>query len=458
MLKKNTEGMMSAMSARYSIDWSASYPQAAAFLLVMKKHHPHFATGLEPAEQGGALHTTLVHGNARIENFFFAPFRAVDFQQCCEQRGEIDIAYLLTTSLEVGTARRYECALVRLYHDKMTEHGGRQVSLAERFAGVQACVGEHLVRMAVGAGDEAGLAEMEEEGGRGEEKGAEARGGAVAMVMRVLAAQEAWQTGDCSEAVVARNNGNGGKVKASLLKEQWVGVVASTEAEARERLPPHILAYIDCGGSTEEDIELAAMLKEATARDRAEEARVHLKQSLLKSGRKNLPALHHNPTQPPALDHQTSHRDQLFGQSQLSSNTEGRAGRATLITQQPWGSAPIPRRTIPSTSSAFTSSTRSISTACITNERLRTTSAVLQNIANEPPSPSSWRGDQTPSPSLLWRDSDSEQEQVVQRGRTRVVPVVEEQGAAERVHTYRGDSIDHTYRGNSIDMLDIESD
>jgi hypothetical protein len=190
-IKKNTNAMMKAMASRYGIDW-AKFPQSQTTALVMKDHILRFTKYLTPVESGGPLHTTLMHGDPRIENFFFQPFRMIDYQLCREapgeqytthwyithwyihwyitpflapplstqgtsqspppsrspppppplllshptpthlypplNPGECDIGYFLGTSLTEQDARKYECAIVRLYHNKLIESGGHQVS------------------------------------------------------------------------------------------------------------------------------------------------------------------------------------------------------------------------------------------------------------------------------------------------------------------------------------------
>jgi hypothetical protein len=146
-IKKNVNALKSAVLKRYNLDMTESgiYSQAGMYLEVMRTHPEPFTSDLSPKEVGGECTMTLMHGDARCENFFFKPFRWIDFQLCREAPGECDVGYYLSTSLPVELARKYECALVRQYHQKLQEAGGGNYSLEECFFYVQLQVCIYLV-------------------------------------------------------------------------------------------------------------------------------------------------------------------------------------------------------------------------------------------------------------------------------------------------------------------------
>jgi len=73
--------------------------------------------------------TTVQHGDFRTENLLFdghggeVPMATVDWQMVALGAGALDVAYLLTTSLDVEDRRRHERDLLALYHDRLCSLG-----------------------------------------------------------------------------------------------------------------------------------------------------------------------------------------------------------------------------------------------------------------------------------------------------------------------------------------------
>jgi hypothetical protein len=76
---------------------------------------------LEAAKAGeGGVHTTLIHGDPRLDNFFFSPCMLIDFQLTREAVPETDVAYFLCGgSVTTEVRRAHELCLLRLYHEQM---------------------------------------------------------------------------------------------------------------------------------------------------------------------------------------------------------------------------------------------------------------------------------------------------------------------------------------------------
>ena len=72
---------------------------------------------------------TLVHGDYRLDNLFFAtdegtaPITAVDWDICRRGRGVYDAAYFITGSLHPEQRKREEIDLLRSYHSVLVENG-----------------------------------------------------------------------------------------------------------------------------------------------------------------------------------------------------------------------------------------------------------------------------------------------------------------------------------------------
>jgi len=73
--------------------------------------------------------TTVQHGDFRTDNLLFdgrrgaVPMATVDWQMVALGAGALDVAYLLTTSLDTEDRRRHEHALLGAYHDRLCSHG-----------------------------------------------------------------------------------------------------------------------------------------------------------------------------------------------------------------------------------------------------------------------------------------------------------------------------------------------
>lgn len=74
---------------------------------------------------------TMVHGDFRLDNFFFGreasdpPISVVDWQICFRARGPYDVGYLLSQSLDPADRRAHERDIVGAYHDALLEGGVR---------------------------------------------------------------------------------------------------------------------------------------------------------------------------------------------------------------------------------------------------------------------------------------------------------------------------------------------
>ena len=74
---------------------------------------------------------TIVHGDYRADNLFFGAqgdadgFAVADWQICIKWGGALDIAYLLTGSVDIDVRRTHETDLLTVYHQTLLEKGGR---------------------------------------------------------------------------------------------------------------------------------------------------------------------------------------------------------------------------------------------------------------------------------------------------------------------------------------------
>jgi len=79
------------------------------------------------AGHGGPM--TVQHGDFRTENLLFegrggaVPLATVDWQMVALGAGALDVAYLLTTSLDTADRRRHELDLLAAYHDRLCSLG-----------------------------------------------------------------------------------------------------------------------------------------------------------------------------------------------------------------------------------------------------------------------------------------------------------------------------------------------
>ncbi len=73
--------------------------------------------------------TTIIHGDFRTDNLLFdgrggeVPLATVDWQTLGHGPGSLDLAYLLTTSLDAPTRREYEGSLLATYLDRLGQLG-----------------------------------------------------------------------------------------------------------------------------------------------------------------------------------------------------------------------------------------------------------------------------------------------------------------------------------------------
>lgn len=81
-----------------------------------------FAVAVDEFSRGDR---TVVHGDARLDNFRFGPAGAValDFQLAAHGRGVYDLAFFCAGSLETGARRRLEPALLDRYRTTLRDHG-----------------------------------------------------------------------------------------------------------------------------------------------------------------------------------------------------------------------------------------------------------------------------------------------------------------------------------------------
>jgi len=74
----------------------------------------------------GLAHRTMIHGDAKSENFLFtkdgATCAAYDFQYAGSGLGAQDVAYVLASSVEPGLLRTKEIELLRFYHDHFVRY------------------------------------------------------------------------------------------------------------------------------------------------------------------------------------------------------------------------------------------------------------------------------------------------------------------------------------------------
>lgn len=84
---------------------------------------------------GKDLPMTIVHGDFRLDNLFFAspqggpPFAVIDWQISTKGGGIFDVAYFVAGTLPEADRRATERDLVRLYHDTLVAHGVTGYSL-----------------------------------------------------------------------------------------------------------------------------------------------------------------------------------------------------------------------------------------------------------------------------------------------------------------------------------------
>jgi hypothetical protein len=70
---------------------------------------------------------TIVHGDARLDNFFFDPdknsFAIIDWQLSLRARGAYDVVYLMATSMSIENQNTYGLDLIDRYHQALGANG-----------------------------------------------------------------------------------------------------------------------------------------------------------------------------------------------------------------------------------------------------------------------------------------------------------------------------------------------
>jgi hypothetical protein len=70
---------------------------------------------------------TIVHGDARLDNFFFTPdtneFAVIDWQLSLRARGAYDVVYLLATSMTIENQNAHGIELMHRYHRALLSNG-----------------------------------------------------------------------------------------------------------------------------------------------------------------------------------------------------------------------------------------------------------------------------------------------------------------------------------------------
>ena len=86
---------------------------------------------------GREMPTTIVHGDFRLDNLFFAspqggaPFCVIDWQISSKGGGIFDVAYLVAGTLPEAERKAAERDLVKLYHDTVVAHGVKDYSFEQ---------------------------------------------------------------------------------------------------------------------------------------------------------------------------------------------------------------------------------------------------------------------------------------------------------------------------------------
>ena len=95
--------------------------EAEQFLLTLNENFVALQAAAEPpleSNPGVGVHTTIIHGDPRLDNFFFDPCMLIDFQLVREATPETDVAYFLCGgSITTDLRRAHELCLIRLYHE-----------------------------------------------------------------------------------------------------------------------------------------------------------------------------------------------------------------------------------------------------------------------------------------------------------------------------------------------------
>lgn len=86
---------------------------------------------------GRELPTTIVHGDFRLDNLFFAspqggpPLAVIDWQISAKGGGIFDVAYFIGGTLPEAERKATEHDLVKLYHDTLVAHGVKDYSFEQ---------------------------------------------------------------------------------------------------------------------------------------------------------------------------------------------------------------------------------------------------------------------------------------------------------------------------------------
>ena len=86
---------------------------------------------------GREMPITIVHGDFRLDNLFFASpqggpdFGVIDWQISAKGGGIFDVAYFVCGTLEPAERKATERDLVKLYHDTLVEHGVKNYSFEQ---------------------------------------------------------------------------------------------------------------------------------------------------------------------------------------------------------------------------------------------------------------------------------------------------------------------------------------
>jgi aminoglycoside/choline kinase family phosphotransferase len=86
---------------------------------------------------GNELPATIVHGDYRLDNLFFAspqggaPFAVIDWQISSKGGGIFDVAYFVAGTLPEAERRATERDLVKLYHNTLDERGVKDYSVEQ---------------------------------------------------------------------------------------------------------------------------------------------------------------------------------------------------------------------------------------------------------------------------------------------------------------------------------------
>jgi hypothetical protein len=102
--------------------------------------------------------TTVVHGDFRMDNLFFAadpdhdPMVVIDWQGCLRAKGVRDVAYLLSQSVPTEVRREHESDLVVLWHRTLVEEGVEGYSAEQAWEDYRRAVLAMWILVAVIAG------------------------------------------------------------------------------------------------------------------------------------------------------------------------------------------------------------------------------------------------------------------------------------------------------------------